>query len=125
MAEVHFTTSDLQDADIQTASDFLAAHGQSIASLGENSLFRFLVASTAPLERVGDCKCAGCHIVRGIESPLLATPLAGLEDKGILPMHDAQGKAMAEQSDLQFAVCMSCFYVGFPSRRQMESSEYV
>jgi hypothetical protein len=125
MATVSFDTSFLQDSDVQRVGEYLAKYSQSIASLGENSLFRFLVASNAPLEPVGNCKCAGCHIIRGIESPLLAMPLADLENKRILPLHDAAGKAMAEESDLQFAVCMSCFYVGFPSRQQMESNEYV
>jgi hypothetical protein len=125
MATVTFETVLLQEPQVQAAESFLAKHNQSIASLGENSLFRFFVAANAPLEPVGNCKCAGCHIIRGIESSLLAMPLADLENKGILPLHDAAGKAMAEQAELQFAVCTSCFYVGFPTRQQMETSEYV
>lgn len=125
MATVTFQTQMLEDAHIQAVSDFLGKYGQTVDSLGENSLFRFLVASNAPLAHVGDCKCAGCHIIRGIESPLLALPLADLENKGILPMHDAAGKAMAEERDLYFTICMSCFYVGFPSGQQLRSNDYL
>ena len=124
-AEVSVTLTMLDPPSVRQVDAFLHRFGQSTSTLAEASFYRFLVASQVPLAPIGACKCAGCHVVRGLESPLLAVPLLALEEQGILPLADAAARAQAARDDLQFALCTSCFYVGFPTRRQMEAATYL
>jgi hypothetical protein len=124
-AEITVTLTLLDPASVQRVDAFLHRFGQSASTLAESSFYRFLVASQAPLAPVGTCKCAGCRLVRGQDNPLLAVPMLTLEQQGILPLADAAARARAGRDDLQLALCTSCFYVGFPTRRQLEEADYL